>query len=101
MAYNGTALLPAGVHVNPATREGEYMEAGQTLYVLQRLGSSGLTVASSFGDAGWALGSVQECYHDQEGYQFGTGQRVVGIHHVNGAIEGNVPSRKLPLRVFK
>lgn len=101
MSFKGTSLLPAGTRANPQTREGEYMDPRQTLYVLQRVGSNGFTVASSFGDAGWPLNSVQECFHDQTGAQFGEGQRVVGIVHEDGRIEGLVPSKKLPLRVFK
>lgn len=101
MSFHGAALLPTGTRANPMTREGEYMEPNQTLYVLQRVGSNGYTVASSFGDIGWELNSRQECYHDQTGAQFGVAQRVVGIVRPGRANEGMVPSKKLPLRVFK
>lgn len=102
MSYHGTSLLPTGTRANPMTREGEYMEPDQTLYVLQRVGSNGYTVASSYGSfATWTVGSVHACYHDQTGAQFGAGQRVVGIVRPGLPNEGMVPSKKLPLRVFK
>lgn len=101
MAYNGASLLPTGTRANPMTREGEYMEPDQTLYVLQRLGSNGFTVASSFGHLpDWGLNTVHEAYHDQTGAQLGR-QIVVGIVRPGLPNQGMVPSQKLPLRVFK
>ena len=37
MAFNGTAALPTGTTINPATFDGEYAEEGQTAFVLWKL----------------------------------------------------------------
>lgn len=101
MSFNGTALLPTGVRVNPMAPEAFFLRGTETLYVLQRLGSNGFTVASSAGHSdSWAVGTIHEAYHDQEGYQFGL-QKVMGIVRPGLPNEGMVPNQKLPSRVFK
>lgn len=97
-----TALLPTRTNMNPGTpAENEYYDPEGTILVLRGLGRGPATLAQSSGDARryYHVGDTLVAHHDQAGYTFGV-LTVVGIVHPEGN-QGEVPNRKLSLRVFK
>lgn len=100
------ALLPTRTNVNVnAPETNEYFGTDLTYLVVRRVGFTNTSVASTYADAsnpeaGHFIGERFEAHHDQEGYTFGV-LEVIGIRTREGVLSGQIPARKLSLRVFK
>lgn len=101
-----TALLPTGTHVNMTTPQANPFFAEDLVYLALRSSRTGkITVASGYATeanptAGHTVGQTFDAHHDQALYDFGL-MTVVGIRARGGELLGEVPNRKLALRVFK
>jgi len=98
---NSTALLPTRTRINPADPEGaEYFEAGDVLYVTRNSKGS-VRVAKSAGHCeDIVLGSRIDAHHDQTRANFGE-LEIIGIRFSSGDSVGELPNKRLALRVFK
>jgi len=101
--YGSTAILPTRTTVDPNDPEAnEYYEPGTKYLVMGDLRGRPRRLISLWDGkvpAGWQVGTTHECHHDQAGYSFGL-LRVLGWFGRDFEY-GEVPTRKLPLSVFK
>lgn len=103
---DSVALLPTRTNISQATmKDNEYHTDDIVYLVLGDLSGKPRRIISGYGTEpyrGFEIGTQHEFHHDQEGYTFGI-LRVVGwFTSANGGREdGVVPTRKLPLGVFK
>jgi hypothetical protein len=99
---HSAALLPTNTNINPSDpTSNEYFSDGDSSLEVVRSSRTGkLTVAQTYGNSPRAIGDAFEAHHDQQGYTFGL-LTVVAIRRPNGDVEGDLPTRKLSLRVYK
>jgi hypothetical protein len=106
MNNHSVALLPTQTNINLHSPESnEYFTSDLTYLVLRQQGSYKTSIASTYATAenptaGHVLGERWEAHHDQAMYSFGT-LVVIGMRTREGVLSGDVPERKLSLRVFK
>lgn len=102
--YDHTAVFPTRTNISAQDlRANEYFEECLIYYVLADLRGKPRRIVSGFGsrpDSGWNLGNMPGLHHDQAGYYMGH-FKVVGWVNGKGDSAGELPSRKLPLAVFK
>jgi hypothetical protein len=104
--HHSVALLPTRTNISQATMADHPYHDDRTVYlVLADLRGKPRRIIAGSGTEpyrGFEVGTQHEFHHDQEGYTFGL-LRVVGwFTAANGGREqGVVPTRKLPLGVFK
>ena len=102
---DSVALLPTATNINLFNaEENKYFAIHDTYLVLRSSRGGKLTIASTYAGvdptAGHWIGEQFDAHHDQSGYHFGL-MTVVGMRTREGRIFGEIPSRKLALRVFK
>ena len=102
---SSTALLPTATNINLFNaEENKYFASHNTYLVLRSSRGGKLTIASTYAGvdptAGHWIGERFDAHHDQSGYHFGL-MTVVGMRTREGKTFGEIPNRKLALRVFK
>ncbi len=111
MTYNrqSTALLPTRTNIKVAEVEkNEFFDVDCTIYIIRKLGANTYRAVSGYGAPYESLingtGGYWSAHHDQTGVDWGQFIVVGYIYQgevVDLGFSGGIPTRSLPLSVFK